>query len=86
MENLKNVILEEFGLDLKLKHFGNNNARNNVFLGEDEEKSFIIKLEYVNQLEQVKLSIKVAFNLLTSSVISLSRYLKTKKGKCFSVI
>lgn len=86
MENLQNVILQEFGLNLKLKPFGDNEARNNVFQGKNENKSFIIKLEDSKQLEQVKLSIKISSNLLKSDLITSSRYLKTKKGKSFSVV
>lgn len=86
MENLQDVILQEFGLNLKLKPFGDNEARNNVFQGKNEDKSFIIKLEDAKQLEQVKLSIKVLSNLLKSDLVTSSRYLKTKKGEYFIVV
>lgn len=86
MKNLQNEILKEFGLNLELKPFGDNEARNNIFLGESKEKSFIVKLEDVKQLEQVKLSINVASNLLRSNLISSSRYIETISGKFFQVI
>lgn len=86
MKNLKNEILKEFGLNLELKPFGDNEARNNVFLGESKNKSFIVKLEDVKQLEQVKLSIKVASNLLKSDLVSSSRYIETRSGNLFHVV
>ncbi|MPM79853.1 Homoserine kinase [bioreactor metagenome] len=86
MINLKNEIIRAYGLNLELKSFGDNEARNNVFLGEGKDKSFIVKLEDVNQLHQVKLSIYVATNLLKSSLVSSSRYVKTKDGENFHVI
>ncbi|NBI08378.1 hypothetical protein [Senegalia massiliensis] len=86
MQNIKNTILEEYDLNLKLKPFGENKARNNVFWGENKEGSYIIKLEKLEQLEQIKLSIKVASNLLKSNVISSSRYLQNNNNKFFNVI
>ncbi|EQB86808.1 Ser/Thr protein kinase RdoA (MazF antagonist) [Clostridium punense] len=86
MINLKNEMIRAYGLNLELKSFGDNEARNNVFLGEGKDKSFIVKLEDVNKLEQVELSIYVATNLLKSSLVSSSRYVKTKDGENFHVI
>jgi Ser/Thr protein kinase RdoA (MazF antagonist) len=85
MRNLQNEIFKEYGIKLELKSFGDNEARKNVFLGENKEKSFIVKLEDINQLGQVKLSIDVAANLLKSELISSSRYIKTKRKKYFYV-
>ena len=86
MEELRNIILEEFGLDLNMKLFGDNFARNNVFLGEDKEMSYIIKLEAIKQLNQVKLSIKIARELVKSELICSSKYLQSKKGEFFLVL
>lgn len=86
MEKLKNEILKEFGLNLELKPFGDNEARNNVFLGESREKAFIIKLEDVKQLEQVKLSINVASNLLKSDLVSSSRYIANTNGDLYYIV
>ncbi|WP_346935749.1 phosphotransferase [Clostridium sp.] len=85
MINLKNEIIKEYGLNLELKPFGDNEARNNIFLGENVDRDFIVKLEDVKQREQVKLSIYVASNLLKSNLVSSSRYIETKNGKGFHV-
>ncbi|MTI68104.1 MAG: hypothetical protein FH753_16100 [Firmicutes bacterium] len=85
MINLQNELIKEYGLKLILKSFGDNETRNNVFLGEYRDKSFIVKLEDIKYLDQVKLSIYVASNLLKSNLVSSSRYIKTKKGKYFHV-
>ena len=45
MYKLQELILKEFGLKLELRPFGDNEARNNVFLGDNKDKSFIIKIE-----------------------------------------
>lgn len=81
MEKLKEIIFNEYGLDLRLEPFGDNEARNNVFLGENLEKAFIIKVDDYNQLEQVKISIKIAANLLQSNLICSTRYLQTISGE-----
>ncbi|MTI71355.1 MAG: hypothetical protein FH751_13995 [Firmicutes bacterium] len=85
MINLQKELIKEYGLNLTLKPYGDNETRNNVFLGEYRNKSFIVKLEDIKYLEQVKLSIYVASNLLKSNLVSSSRYIKTKKGKYFYV-
>lgn len=85
MRNLQNEIFKEYGIELELKPFGDNEARKNILLGENREKSIIVKLEDVNQLDQVKLSIDVAANLLKSDLLSSSKYIETRRRKYFHV-
>ncbi|MFW5720045.1 MAG: phosphotransferase [Candidatus Dojkabacteria bacterium] len=86
MENLQNIINNEFNLNLSIEPFGDNVARNNIFLGKNKEgQSFIIKIETLKQLEQVKTAIKIASNLLESDVLSSSHYIKVNSGEFYVI-
>lgn len=83
MDGLKDVVLNAYGLNLELTPFGDNLSRNNVFLGQTTGSSYIVKVESLKILNQVKLSIKISNALLGTNNLSSSSFLPTKSGSFF---
>lgn len=81
MNCLQEIIFKEYGLRIELKPFGDNHSKNNVFLGDSCGNLFIVKIESIKQIEQVKIAIKIAQNLIKSDMIVSSNYIQAISGE-----
>lgn len=83
--NIENIIFKKYDIKIKAKPFGENVFRNNVFLGVSANQQYIIKVEDLNNLSNVKLATKMAMVLKKSTQVYSSQYIMNNNKKLFSM-
>jgi len=73
-----------YGLSLKLKSL--NTDRNNIYLGIQGTNKYIIKIENLEQKQQIENAIKLFSTVQKSENILFSQYIKTKSNKLYEII
>ena len=82
--DLNKEVSKHWGLNLEtLTPMIENQKRKNIYLASDKDKEYIIKLEDLNQLEQVKVSVSLSGEILNSNVILASNFIAAKNNKKF---